>query len=173
MGEQELEKYNQTIIQEKQEEEKLEKMIINLRKQQNKARLMPAKSHDLGTKRRKINKTEYITINEVWGRPEKTTSVKNKANSEPEQEPVPKKVKTKHEEPQITQIKEKITVLSTDIAPVPTQETELEEKLEPNKIGQELEDYETRWAKPIDWNKVIKEHRNRIEQEQQEIGKRK
>ena len=104
-------------------------MIINLRKQPNKARLMPAKSHDLGTKRRKINKTEYITINEVWGRPEKTTSVKNKANSEPEQEPIPKKIKTKHEEPQITQIQEKITVLSTDSAPVPTPEVKLEENL--------------------------------------------
>ena len=53
VGEQEVEKYNQTLLQEKQEEEKLEKMIINLRKQRNEARLMPAKSQDLGTKRRK------------------------------------------------------------------------------------------------------------------------
>ena len=107
VGEQEVEKYNQTLLQEKQEEEKLEKLIINLRKQRNKARLMPAKSQDLGTKRRKINRTEYITINEVWGRPEKTKSVKNKANSEPEQEPTPKKMKNEEfEETQIIQKKE-------------------------------------------------------------------
>ena len=46
----------------------------------NKERLFPVKSLDAGTKRRKINENnEYITIQEVWGQPEITTSTeKNK-----------------------------------------------------------------------------------------------
>merc|ERR1712013_509960 len=138
-------------------------MIINLRKQRNKARLMPAKS-------------------QVLGRPEKTKSVKNQANSEPEQEPTPKRVKNEEfEETQIRQKKEKIIVMSTNTEPVPTPEPESEEtdtpeenlepEPEPNKIGQELEDNETRWAKPIDGNKVLKEHRIRKEKEQEEINR--
>ena len=110
------------------------------------------------------------------GKAKKTKSVKNKASTEPEQEPTPKRVKNKHEEydeTQITQKIEKINIVSTNTEPVLTPEPEIEEtrtpeenlepEPEPNKIGQELEDHETRWAKPIDWNKVLKEHRIRIE----------
>ena len=44
------------------------------RKQRNKARLVPVKGKNQGTKRRKINKeNEYITIKETWGKPDQLT----------------------------------------------------------------------------------------------------
>ena len=80
VGEQDMKEYNEELKKEKMEEEKIEKLIINLRKQRNKARLMPVKGQDQGTKRRKLNSQEYITIQEIWGKPEKTEPKKNTLN---------------------------------------------------------------------------------------------
>ena len=51
----------------------------------------------LGTKRRKIDEQNYISITEIWGRPAKTTSTKNKAEHQLEKPEANKKRKTKHE----------------------------------------------------------------------------
>ena len=46
-----------------------------MRKLRNKERLVPARDRNIGTKRRKINNIEYITIEDNWGPPVRTTGV--------------------------------------------------------------------------------------------------
>ena len=67
IGEQEFDKYNKELLEEKKQEEKLEQKIRTIRKLRNKNRLMPSKPLNQGTKRRTINENEYITIQEMWG----------------------------------------------------------------------------------------------------------
>ena len=63
LGENEYKKLNNELNLEKQQEQ-IESKIRKLRKQRNKERLMPAKTENMGTKRRKINiHNEYIIHN--------------------------------------------------------------------------------------------------------------
>ena len=84
VGENEYEKYSEELKQEKIQEEKLEKMIITLRKKKNKSRLVPSKGERSGAKRRKINDQEYISMKEIWGKPTPSVPKKNKATEQPE-----------------------------------------------------------------------------------------
>ena len=67
IGEQEFDKYKKELLEEKKQEEKIEQKIRTIRKIRNKYRLIPSKPLNQGTKRRKINENEYITIQEMWG----------------------------------------------------------------------------------------------------------
>ena len=55
VGENEYKKYSNELLEEKKQEETLEKKIRQLRKERNKARLAPIKGENLSTKRRKLN----------------------------------------------------------------------------------------------------------------------
>ena len=81
VGDGEYKKYNKELELEKQEEEKLENKIRELRKVKNKARLHPTREQGPSQKRRRLNSNEYINITKVWGEPEKTTAEKNKENT--------------------------------------------------------------------------------------------
>ena len=97
IGEQEFDKYNKELLEEKKQEEKLEQKIRTIRKLRNKNRLMPSKPLNQGTKRRKINENEYITIQEMWGEPEVTEPRKNKLEPENQEfNPNSKKMRTNH-----------------------------------------------------------------------------
>ena len=169
VGEQDIKEYNEEIRKEKLEEEKIEKLIINLRKQRNKARLMPGKALNQGTKRRKINSEDYITIKEIWGKPEKTESKKNKAESQLEQEPRIKKLRTEQEEEKHWNT---APVLEQEQESTPSKQEDEEQIPEPPIMGQELDEQETRWEKPRDWEQVLRNHRERIQKEEQEITAR-
>ena len=88
LGESEYEKYNKELEQEKKQEEILEMKIRQLRKLRNKTRLVPSKLDQQNNKRRKINENnDYISIQEVWGPPNKPEQVTRQANDLPEQPP--------------------------------------------------------------------------------------
>ena len=58
---------------------------------------MPSKPLNQGTKRRKINENEYITIQEMWGEPEVTEPRKNKLEPENQEfNPNSKNMRTNH-----------------------------------------------------------------------------
>ena len=98
LGENEYKKLNKELHNEKQQEELIESKIRNLRKQRNKERLMPVKSENMGTKRRKINiNNEYITIQEIWGEPEKTEQTIRKAENNLDDQQRTKKMRTSNE----------------------------------------------------------------------------
>ena len=77
IGEQEYNKYTKELELEKREEDKIEHKIRELRKLKNKARLHPTKEQGPNNKRRKAENNQYISITEIWGEPERTTSTKN------------------------------------------------------------------------------------------------
>ena len=86
MGEDSYKEFGQEIENEKNEELRIEKKIRELRKEKNKARLHPTKK--VGPKRRKINEeNNYITINEIWGKPPVATQIKNKHENQIENKP--------------------------------------------------------------------------------------
>ena len=92
MGEQEYKEYNENLSQEKQEEEQLEKKIRELRKKMNKARLHPTKERGPNSKRRKIGTEEYVSIDEIWGKPNVSRQEKSKKHEDenPRQAKVPR-----------------------------------------------------------------------------------
>ena len=85
IGDKEYEEYSKELEMEKEQEEKLEQQIRNLRKQRNKARLLPAKEQIQGTKRRKIDHEKYVTIQEIWAQPETSSQTSNKAMEQPQE----------------------------------------------------------------------------------------
>ena len=162
IGENEYEKCSEELKQEKIEEEKLEKMIIMLRKKKNKARLIPSKSEPTGAKRRKINDQEYISIKEIWGKPKQSEPVKNKATEQPEITQHNKKARKENWNwNKIPESTEEPTVRLTHCRTVENKPKKIE-----NNVGKEG------WQDLVDWNKVILEHRNRLEQEMLEIVNR-
>ena len=70
MGDSEYKKVEKEIEEEKRKEEKLEYKIRQMRKEKTKARLPPTKASGPAKKRRKLDTTEYVTIEEIWGEPE-------------------------------------------------------------------------------------------------------
>ena len=106
LGEQELKKYAKEL---EKEEDLVEKKIREMRKDRNKKRLHPTKETGNPMKRRKVNESEFVSINEIWGRPEKKSPVKSK-NTEPEKEQMPPNKKRKDEinpEVEMNEINEK------------------------------------------------------------------
>ena len=115
---------------------------------------MPAKGDNRGTKRRKINKNKYITIQETWGPPTRTKPNKNcPENKEQPQNPnKSKKMRTRevNENIELTNI----VVLKNKIIVGPV-------------IKEQLE-----WEEPRYWDKALSEHRKIIEQEEQDRNMR-
>ena len=81
VGEGQYEKYGKELELEKLEEEKIEYKIRQLRKQRNKARLLPSREQGPSQKRRRIDENNYVSIKEVWGEPEHSKPCKNKAEN--------------------------------------------------------------------------------------------
>ena len=165
VGEQVYENYSKEIQQEKEQEEKLEKLITNLRKKKNKARLMPSKDENLGTKRRKIDEQNYISITEIWGRPAKTTSTKNKAEHQLEKPEANKKRKTKHEAQQENPKFDHPQDIKLELDPP-------EHKMEQENLEKPVIQTGPGWQEPVDWDKRLEEHRKRIVKEEQERNSR-
>ena len=76
IGESEYKKHGDELESEKKLEERIEAKIRILRKEKNKARLHPTKEGGPSKKKRKIEKNEYITIEQVWQKPEVTAAKK-------------------------------------------------------------------------------------------------
>ena len=154
LGENEYNKLNKELNNEKQQEELLESKIRNLRKQRNKERLMPVKSENMGTKRRKINiNNEYITIQEIWGEPGKTEQTTRKAENNHDDQQRTKKIRTNNE-PMTPSQNISGQIKLTNI-----------KQVERTKIIPPYEDREG-WEEVRDWNKVLREHKESIEREQ-------
>ena len=107
---------------------------------------MPAKGDNRGTKRRKIEENKYVTIQESWGPPTRTKSVKNQADDS-----------NQHQNKKLKTTRQKITTRINNI-------TTLENKISLGPIVQDC----LGWEEPRDWDRVLKEHRERIEKEEQE-----
>ena len=134
MGEDSYKEFGQEIENEKNGELRIKKKIRELRKEKNKARLHPTK--EVGPKRRKINEqNNYITINEIWGKPPVATQIKNKHENQIENKPSKK--------PRITcwEDAKKETPTNTNIAEIEnTNETKNQEQdAELEKIFQQKE----------------------------------
>ena len=152
LGDLQYKQYNTELETEKKQDEELEKKIRMLRKAKNKERLMSVKGDSGGTKSRKIDNNKYITIQENWGPPLTTTaSKKNLESTEQDQEPVNKKQRTTEQ-----QRPERLNNIVT-----------LENKVIEGPVECGLE-----WEEPRDWDKVLREHKERIEMEEQERNNR-
>ena len=116
----------------------------------NKERLVPVREGNVGTKRRKLNSEQYTTIEENWGPP--TMTLPEKKTREQEDNAVEQPAKR-------TRIKEP-TILTN----LRTVENKIITVKETNK---DLE-----WEDPRDWNKVLTEHRERIQREETEKNQR-
>ena len=68
-----------------------------MRKEKNKARLHPTREQGPSTKRRKVDKDEYINIKEIWGKPTVTKTNKNKTTEITEEKTNNKKIKSENE----------------------------------------------------------------------------
>ena len=96
LGDQEHKKYEKELENEKIQEDLVEKKIREMRKEMNKKRLHPTKETGAALKRRKVNENEYVSIKEIWGRPEKKNPVKIKTQ-ETERNQMPPSKKRKNE----------------------------------------------------------------------------
>ena len=96
LGDKDFKKYEKEVEDEKNEDDIVEKKIREMRKEQNKKRLHPTKETGTAMKRRKVNDNEYVSIREIWGRPEKKIPVKIK-NQEHEKNITPPSKKRKSE----------------------------------------------------------------------------
>ena len=150
--------YNDELTAEKEQEEHVEAKIRQLRKLRNESRLVPLKREQENTKRQKLNENnDYVTIQEVWGRPQ-VSEPRTRTPDEHQSEPKNKKCKTQENERTQSQymyensgqnlIKLRNIETLNNIVEGPEENLELEEKR--------------------DWDKVLREHKQRIEQEEQE-----
>ena len=76
LGDSQYKQYSSELELEQKNDAELDKKIRELRKLRNKERLVPAREGNAGTERRKINNQEYVTIEEKWGPPVRTTPKK-------------------------------------------------------------------------------------------------
>ena len=192
VGDKEFEKYSKELREEKEQEEKLEQMARKIRKERNKARLRPSKEPNQGTKRRKINDQEYITITEVWGAPEKSEQVKIKTREQPDAEPRSKRTKVDQEQEEqqgnyeITAPKcqkFKLEILEPELRndnqqacritkrkPANNEKLSNCQRIE-NKIIQGTPT-NLEWEQPIDWEQMLQDRKSRLEQEERELKER-
>ena len=153
LGDAQFKEYNTELEEEKKLDDELDKKIRQLRKLRNKERLVPAKGENQGTKRRKINDKEFITIQENWGHPTTTCPQKNKKEQESIENQQPNKRNRTSENNKGIQL--------TNLRRIENKIIEVEEK------DQNLE-----WEEPRDWEHVLREHKERIEQEERELNAR-
>ena len=152
LGEEHFKKYNSELEQEARTEAEMDKKIRELRKLRNKERLVPAREQNAGTKRRKLNNKDYVTIQENWGPPDKTIAAKTPREQEGTPSKPSKRTRTKTAQETIT-----LTNLRT-----------VEDKV----IEVAEQDKNLEWEEPRDWDKVLREHRERIMAEEQERNER-
>ena len=149
LGEKQNKEYNKELELEKKADDELEKKIRQLRKERNKERLVPVRDGNVGTKRRKINSGDYVTVTENWGPPGLSLPEKNMREPDDKtREQPPKKLRTNS------------TTTSITLTNIRTIENKIMTARETNR---ELE-----WEEPRDWDKVLTEHRERIEREEHE-----
>ena len=148
-----------------------------LRKERNKARLVPLKGENLSTKRRKLNSTEYVKIQEIWGKPETSKPKKNQAEQEHYREQPPNKKQRKESHrpasgspstgtpaPPVGQNIRKTQCqykCGTDGQIVLTNLRKIEKIVEVPEPNKDLE-----FGEKVDWDKVLREHKERIENEE-------
>ena len=77
-GEQELKDLVQEQELDKKDEEWLDKKIREMRKHLNKTRLHPTKAGGPNPKRRKVGSSDYVSIGEIWGKPDVSKPAKTK-----------------------------------------------------------------------------------------------
>ena len=146
IGEGAYENYSKELDKEKIEEEKIENRIRQLRKARNKARLHPTREQGPAKKKRRVQENEYVNIKEVWGEPGPREPTKNK-RTEQEREIPAKRTRTGMESPT------KLTNLRR-----------IENKVVEGPVVKNME-----YKPELEWDKIIREHREKIEQEQKEI----
>ena len=78
LGEKEIKELVQEQEIDKKDEEFLDKRIRELRKQLNKKRLHPTKETGPKPKRRKVGNSDYVSIGEIWGKPDMSKPAKFK-----------------------------------------------------------------------------------------------
>ena len=143
--EKEMKEFEKAAKIEKEKEEKMEREIRELRKERNRARLITEKNQR-PKKRQKIDEDNYISIRSVWGHPNITAPGKNTKEDKYEVENIPKKKKRIEKEDRVQNLEEKETVVE----------------------GEVIEDDE---IENIDWDKVLQEHKEKLEKESEEKEK--
>ena len=133
--ESEIKEFEKEILEERKADEIIEEKIRNLRKKNNKARLQ-TETHKT-QKKRKISENTYINIREVWGQPPPTAPKKNKNNNSEETE---HKNKKKRMNERLTNIKTTNNIIE----------------------GETITEFE---VIETDWEKHLKEHYERLEEE--------
>ena len=154
LGDSQYKQYSSELELEQKTDAELDKKIRELRKIRNKERLVPAREGNAGTKRRKINNNEYVTIEENWGPPVRTTPKKKPREQDDTAKPTSKRTRTKTEQGIIR------------LSNIRTVENKIVE-VEVDAMKENIE-----WEQPRDWDKVLTEHRERMEQEERELNER-
>ena len=138
--EKEIKEYEKELRIEKEKDEKLEKEIRTMRKERNRARLITEKNHR-PTKRMKTDEGNYISIRKVWGYP-KPTAPEKKRNSDDVQ------VEKRNDKKRKIEIGERLSNIQR-----------VEDKV---YEGEEIRNFT---IEKTDWDKVLREHRERLENE--------
>ena len=107
----------------------------------------------MGTKRRKINNTEYITIEDNWGPPVRTTAEKTTREQNESTEPPKKRTR------KINEHGKQGTIRLTNLRTIENKIIEVEES-----------DKNLEWEEPRDWDKVLRERKERINREERELN---
>ena len=138
MGDQEteLKELEKELLEDKKKDEEFEIKLRQLRKQRNKGRLQTEKNKP--TKRQKMDDNTYVSIRNIWGQPKPSAPGKQKLNTDKETEEQQTK---KHKGETLTNL------------------TTVENKVWEGETITEFEIMET------DWDKVLKEHHERLEKE--------
>ena len=169
IGDGEYKQYTKELEFEKLEEQNLETKIRELRKLRNKARMHPTKETGNDKKRRKVDKNEYISIDDIWGHPPPNKPQKNKNENEYNIQ----NKRTRNLSPRPSRGSP-----SPGTSPKERQENKPENELEscnqapkpprgPTSPGTSPTSTEHP-TEPIDWDKELAEHRKELEKNEQE-----
>ena len=141
--EKEMKEFEKELKIEKENEERLEAKIRQLRKERNGARLETEKNNPPKKKRR--TSTSYISIRSTWGPPTTTAPVKNVAEDTIKEVQRKKRKVVDKQHERLENVKR------------------IEDKI---YYGETITDFEMEENR--DWGKVLREHRERIENETKE-----
>ena len=142
--EKEFKELEKEIRLEKENEDRIEEKVRQMRKTRNKARLV---TDNNPRKRQKLENNEYISIRKTWGPPTSSAPTKNKTDGQTEELTKNKKIR----------LGERIT-----------NTRRIEDR---TFTGEVLEEDEFE-IETIDWDKFLQEHRERLEKEAYEKEKR-
>ena len=152
--EKEFKEWEKQLKDEKEKEDEVESRIRKLRKQKNKARLV-TETNKPTNKRQKIDDTNYISIRDTWGPPITSAPRKNKPENDIDIETEKETASKKHRIEKETSH----TIFLTN-----------NRRIEDKVIeGETITDFV---IEEIDWDKHLKEHRERLELEASQREKR-